>query len=42
MESKFENIENIDIELQDSNDIRSYHINSDKIDEVLGLSLKKL
>lgn len=41
VESKFENIENIDIELQDSNDIRSYHINSDKIDEVLGFKPQK-
>ena len=41
VESKFENIENIDIELQKSNDIRSYHINSDKINNVLGFKPQK-
>ena len=41
VESKFENIENIDIELQKSNDIRSYHINSDKIHNVLGFKPQK-
>ena len=35
VESKFENIKNIEIELQESNDIRSYHINSDKISNLL-------
>ena len=34
VESKFDEAENIEIELQESNDIRSYHINSDKISEV--------
>ena len=41
VESKFENIENIDIELQKSNDIRSYHINSDKIYNILGFKPQK-
>jgi nucleoside-diphosphate-sugar epimerase len=41
VESKFENIKNIDIELQESNDMRSYHINSEKINEVLGFKPQK-
>ena len=41
VESKFDDIENIEIELQESNDIRSYHINSDKISEVLGFKPQK-
>ena len=41
VESKFDDIENIEIELQESNDIRSYHINSDKISEVLGFKPPK-
>ena len=41
VEDKFENIENIEIELQTSNDIRSYHINSDKIYDKLGFKPQK-
>ena len=41
VEDKFEDIENIEIELQTSNDIRSYHINSDKIYDKLGFKPQK-
>ena len=41
VESKFENIKNIEIELQESNDIRSYHINSDKISKFLKFKPEK-
>ena len=41
VESKFEDIANIEIELQESNDIRSYHINSDKIGNKLDFKPQK-
>ncbi|MDA7636497.1 SDR family oxidoreductase [Candidatus Pelagibacter sp.] len=41
VESKFEDIDNIEIELQESNDIRSYHINSDKIYDKLEFKPQK-
>ena len=38
---EFEDIDDIEIELQKSNDMRSYHINSDKIYNKLGFKPQK-